>query len=139
MNRALLVVICDFMVLSMMSMSDFATHANLNSPLGADGANHAILDASLSRTLLEELKLRQARIEEEFMQAVDDAIKGREEDQLKLETLSTELAASRAQIKYLTQRLALTPEEIGELSTEALRKLWEDEAKSRELAQIRYD
>lgn len=137
MNRAILVVICDFVVLSMMSLTDFGTVARGRLP--GDGRPGTVLDAALSRDILAEAAARLERLEAEYRLAAEAARDGDEAAAAKAASLASELAAARVQVEYLTERLALTPENMGELSPEAMLRLWEKEARSRELAEVRYE
>ncbi len=129
MNRAILIVICDFVVSAMLSLST-GTHSG--QPAGTGGT---ALDNRTAAVVLQELRKEQLRLETarkalkeaQFQQGFDAA----RESQLK--ELADQLAQYKTRSEILERKLTLTRETTGALSPEQLQKQLEQEIHRRHL------
>ncbi len=130
MNRAILIVICDFLVSSMLSLMTGMVPAHT----GGTGVG---LDERTTRLLLAELEVRRQDIERlrnQLRQAA--AAKNSDADSAALRRLTAELARNLRQRAELNRRLKATPENTGKLTPEQLKKLLDQETERRIEAEL---
>lgn len=135
MNRSILIVICDFIVSSMLALST----GLMTSDNPAGGAQS--VDAQTMNTIVVELRSEQARMEaaraelrRELVAAADNA-SARE----KLAELEKQLAALQVKSEMLEKQAKLTPETTGALTPEALQKQLEKEIERRAYLRLQHD
>ena len=106
MNKAILIVICDFLVSAMLSMMTGMV-------AGHSGGTGVGLDENTTRMLLVELENKHRELEElrsQLRRAADSA-----EVNARLRRLAKEIAANRLQRETLKKQLELTDKNTGEL------------------------
>ncbi|MCQ2352279.1 MAG: hypothetical protein MJ033_02240 [Victivallaceae bacterium] len=132
MNRSILIVICDFLVSSMLSMMTGMVPANSSgSGIGLDANSTRVLIVELERSRGELLQLRAAlreNIERGNMTAENEA---------KLEELNRKLAQNEMEMERLQELAKSTPENTGNLSREELEKRLNQEKLRRIEAEVR--
>ena len=119
MNKAILIVICDFLVSAMLSMMTGMVAAH-------SGGTGVGLDENTTRMLLAELQNNRRELEkmrEELRRAADTA-----ENAAKLRRLAQQLAANRLQQESLNKQLNARKDNTGELTPAQLKQML-DEAK----------
>ena len=119
MNKAILIVICDFLVSAMLSMMTGMVAAH-------SGGTGVGLDENTTRMLLAELQNNRRELEkmrEELRRAADTA-----ENAAKLRHLAQQLAANRLQQESLNKQLNARKDNTGELTPAQLKQML-DEAK----------
>lgn len=128
MNRAILIVICDFIVSAMLSLFTGSSAAT-----SAEGTRGAALDNRTAVMVLEELRREQAELTKQRQALLDEQYaRGFTGDrQRRLAELSDRLAEASARADMLERRIAATRQDTGELSPEHLRKKLEREIASR--------
>ncbi|WP_294433261.1 hypothetical protein [uncultured Victivallis sp.] len=134
MNRAILIVICDFLVSAMLSMMTGMVPAHVGgSGVGLDGRTTALLLSELQnrRQQLEATreKLREAQQKEGFSEAREQM----------LEKLAGELADTLLKREQLEERLRLTRTNTGALTPEQLQRRLDREIRNRHLNRIRLE
>ena len=134
MNRAILIVICDFLVSAMLSMMTGMVPAHVGgSGVGLDGRTTALLLSELQnrRQQLEATreKLREAQQKEGFSEAREQM----------LEKLAGELADTLLKSEQLEERLRLTRTNTGALTPEQLQRRLDREIRNRHLNRIRLE
>ena len=134
MNRAILIVICDFLVSAMLSMMTGMVPAHAGgSGVGLDGRTTALLLSELQnrRQQLEATreKLREAQQKEGFSEAREQM----------LEKLAGELADTLLKSEQLEERLRLTRTNTGALTPEQLQRRLDREIRNRHLNRIRLE
>lgn len=134
MNRAILIVICDFLVSAMLSMMTGMVPAHVGgSGVGLDGRTTALLLSELQnrRQQLEATreKLREAQQKEGFSEAREQM----------LEKLAGELADTLLKTEQLEERLRLTRTNTGALTPEQLQRRLDREIRNRHLNRIRLE
>lgn len=134
MNRAILIVICDFLVSAMLSMMTGMVPAHVGgSGVGLDGRTTALLLSELQnrRQQLEaaRTKLREAQQKEGFSEAREQM----------LEKLAGELADTLLKSEQLEEQLRLTRANTGLLTPEQLQRRLDREIRNRHLNRIRLE
>ncbi len=134
MNRAILIVICDFLVSAMLSMMTGMVPAHVGgSGVGLDGRTTALLLSELQnrRQQLEATreKLREAQQKVGFSEAREQM----------LEKLAGELADTLLKSEQLEERLRLTRTNTGALTPEQLQRRLDREIRNRHLNRIRLE
>ena len=134
MNRAILIVICDFLVSAMLSMMTGMVPAHVGgSGVGLDGRTTALLLSELQnrRQQLEaaRTKLREAQQKGGFSEAREQM----------LEKLAGELADTLLKSEQLEERLRLTRANTGSLTPEQLQRRLDREIRNRHLNRIRLE
>lgn len=134
MNRAILIVICDFLVSAMLSMMTGMVPAHVGgSGVGLDSRTTALLLTELQnrRQQLEatRAKLREAQQKEGFSEAREQM----------LEKLAGELADTLLKSEQLEERLRLTRTNTGALTPEQLQRRLDREIRNRHLNRIRLE
>ena len=127
MNKAILIVICDFLVSAMLSMMTGMV-------AGHSGGTGVGLDENTTRMLLVELENKHRELEElrsQLRRAADSA-----EVNARLRRLAKEIAANRLQRETLKKQLELTDKNTGELTPEQLKKLLDAEKIARYTAEV---
>jgi chromosome segregation ATPase len=122
MNRAILIVICDFLVSAMLTMMTGMVP-------GHTGGTGVGLDENTTKVLLADLNKRQQEIEALRAQLRDNLNNGAADPamQEELKKLTAELAANLARQGRLKAALAATAENTGLLDADRLRKRLEEE------------
>ena len=124
MNRAILIVICDFIVSAMLSL--FTGSAAVSTDGGTRGA---ALDNRTAEMVLQEMlrekaeleKMRQGLLDEQFRQGFTG------DRQRRLSELSDRLAEVTARAELLAQKTASTARDTGAMTPENLQKQQEKE------------
>ncbi len=134
MNRAILIVICDFIVSAMLSLATGS--GEHSSPYGVRGA---VLDSGAAAIVMQEMRAEQLRLE-----AARKALLDAQFDQgfsasraAAVRELTAKLAQSQARSEMLERKLALRPENSGALTPEQLQKQLEKEIGNRHVLKIR--
>ena len=127
MNRSIMVVICDFIILSMLSMMPGLFNNPAGGHLGSTGTS-AALDAHTSQMIIEQLRMQEERLRDarEALLLQQRELELSAEKSKELDQLTEELVKTRANLEFLQKQLALTPEEMGELTKEDLQKHLEE-------------
>lgn len=134
MNRAILIVICDFLVSAMLSMMTGMVPAHTGGTgVGLDHQTTALLIAEL-RQRRQELtaareQLRQARRKQGFD----------EERERQLRELTAQLADTHAKTEKLENQMKLKPESAGALTPEQLQARLDKEVQRRYQLRLEYD
>ena len=128
MNRAILIVICDFIVSAMLSL--FTGSAQVGT---ASGTRGAALDNRTAVMVLQEMRREQAELEKMRKSLLDEQYRqGFTGDrQRRLAELSDRLAEVTARAETLEKKTASTARETGAMTPEALQKQLEKEITSR--------
>ena len=128
MNRAILIVICDFIVSAMLSLftgSSAATSADGTRGAALDNRTAVIVLNELRREQAELVKQRQALLEEQFTRGFTG------DRQRRLAELTDRLAEASARADMLERKTASTKKDTGELTPEHLQRQLEKEVSSR--------
>ena len=146
MNRAVLIVICDFLVSSMLAMLTSMVPANFGSSAGqggggAIGSPGVGLDAPTTALILNELRIREAQLEElrrrlhetRRTQGFDEK---REEE---IRKLTDELAATRIKVKQLELIAANNQKTIGKLTPAELKKRLDEAEIKNQMLELRIE
>ena len=126
MNRAILIVICDFLVSAMLSMMTGMVPAHT----GGTGVG---LDERTTRLLLGELELRQRELENLRNRLREAALRrtGSAENDRQLRKITDEMIDNMRRIEAVKRAQRATAANTGTLSPEELRKQLEQEARKR--------
>ncbi len=127
MNKAILIVICDFLVSAMLSMMTGMVAAH-------SGGTGVGLDENTTRMLLSELENNRRELEEmrEKLRRAADTVENAEE----LKRLARQLAENRLKQETLKKQLSSTRENTGELTPAELKKMLDEEKLKRFAAEI---
>ncbi len=140
MNRAILVVICDFVVLSMLALNHGFNRNGSQEPFGA-GAQLSVIDRATGDKLVVELRATQQKLEAARAKLLEEEYKSgflaaREEEIAKL---NAELAETRARADYLEKKFALEPQEIAAMTPEQLQRMLDQAETSGALNEARFE
>ncbi len=126
MNRAILIVICDFLVSAMLTMMTGMVP-------GHTGGTGVGLDENTTKVLLKELDRQNAELEELRAKLRETVAKmgSTPEYEAKLRELAHKLAENKLQQGKLRASLAATPENTGELDAKELQRRLEAEQKAK--------
>ena len=127
MNKAILIVICDFLVSAMLSMMTGMV-------AGHSGGTGVGLDENTTRLLLVELENNRRELEKmrrELRRAADSV-----ENAAELRRLAKEIASNRLQQETLKKQLSARKENTGELTPAQLKKLLDEEKLKRFAAEV---
>ena len=130
MNRAILIVICDFLVSAMLSMMT----GMVPSHTGGTGVG---LDENTTQVLLAQLdasKRELERVRRELREAAEKV--GSQKYDAQLREIAKKLAENRLKREQLEELLKRTPSNTGKLSPEALKKKLDEEKIKRYQAEI---
>ena len=127
MNKAILIVICDFLVSAMLSMMTGMV-------AGHSGGTGVGLDENTTRMLLVELENNRRELEDmrEKLRRAADTV----ENSAELRRLAKQLAENRLKQETLKKQLAAKKENTGELTPAELKKLLDEEKLKRFEAEI---
>ncbi|MBQ4106457.1 MAG: hypothetical protein IJC73_02620 [Lentisphaeria bacterium] len=134
MNRSILIVICDFIVSSMLTMI-----AGLSqNPVLAGGSNGVPLDNRTATVVLTELRREQEQLTAAHRRMLEEQLKSGNpaEKKAELESMTRKLAEAGARIELLEKQLALTPDTAGALRAEQLQSQLEHELNQRHLLRL---
>ncbi|MCP3967155.1 MAG: hypothetical protein GY750_01345 [Lentisphaerae bacterium] len=136
MNRSILIVICDFIVLSVLSLS-FGVAPNSYNFTGSGTR----VDDYTANLLVSELKKQAQRLEENRKSLVEAQhklgyLEGREKQ---LRTVNDELVKTRAILEFLNRKLKNRKGDIGKLSSEQLQRQIEKELHKRSELKVKMD
>ena len=134
MNRSILIVICDFIVSSMLTMI-----AGLSqNPVLAGGSNGVPLDNRTATVVLTELRREQEQLTAAHRRMLEEQLKSGNpaEKKAELEAMTRKLAEAGARIELLEKQLALTPDTAGPLRAEQLQSQLEHELNQRHLLRL---
>lgn len=130
MNRAILIVICDFLVSAMLTMMTGMVP-------GHTGGTGVGLDESTTKVLLNELGRRQQELETLRARLRETVARGADpESAAQLKKLTVELAENLSRQSRLRAALAATPENTGRLDADKLRKQLDEEQLRRRVLEI---
>ncbi len=127
MNRAILIVICDFLVSAMLTMMTGMVP-------GHSGGTGVGLDENTTKVLLSELDRQNAELEKlraKLRETVAKMGSLTPEQQSELQRLTARLAENKMQQSKLRASLAATPENTGELDAKELQRRLEAEQKAK--------
>ncbi len=126
MNRAILIVICDFLVSAMLTMMTGMVP-------GHTGGTGVGLDENTTKVLLQELDRQNAELEELRAKLRETVARmgSTPEQEAKLRELAQKLAENKLQQSKLRASLAATPENTGELDAKELQRRLEAEQKAK--------
>ncbi len=126
MNRAILIVICDFLVSAMLSMMTGMVAAH-------SGGTGVGLDETTTRMLLAELENKRSELEQLRNRLREATVRlgATPEREAELRRLAAELAANLRRTEELRGALERTPETTGELTPEELKKRLDAEIERR--------
>ncbi len=145
MNRAILIVICDFLVSAMLSMmtgmvpAGYGAQGQHHTGSGAIGAPGVGLDAATTALLLAELRNRQTELEL-ARQQLREAQKQQGFDEARdreLQALARQLAEAKIKGDQLAAMIAARRENTGKLTPTELKKQLDEERIQREFTAIR--
>lgn len=127
MNKAILIVICDFLVSAMLSMMTGMV-------AGHSGGTGVGLDENTTRMLLVELENNRRELEDmrEKLRRAADTV----ENSAELRRLAKQLAENRLKQETLKKQLAAKKENTGELTPAELKKLLDEEKLKRFAVEI---
>lgn len=137
MNRSILIIICDFIITSMIYLN--GGFSAIESPFRDGGG--ATIDRSTVKMVIAELQTQRAALEAERRRLIAEQTAGSGDAAAKsrVEKLTGELAKTRAKIEFMERRAALTRETAGPLSPAALQKELEAEISRKALIQSQYE
>ena len=126
MNRAILIVICDFLVSAMLTMMTGMVP-------GHTGGTGVGLDESTTKVLLSELDRRNSELEElrTKLRETIARLGSTPEREAELRRLAAQIAANKVRQSKLRAALAATPDNTGELSARELQRRLEEEQRTR--------
>lgn len=135
MNRAILIVICDFIVSAMLSLFTGSPANSTDSPRGAalDNRTAVIVLDELRREQAELARQRQTLLEEQFARGLTGDRKRR------LAELSDRLAEASARADMLAKKTVSTKHDTGALSPENLQRQLEKEITGRYRLRLRQE
>lgn len=137
MNRSIMVVICDFIVLSMLSMLPGLQNISSSEIAGGAGSGGNTIDIVASQLVFEELSESLEALEvqrQELLKLQEQAFDAARAEEL--ERLNQKLAEMSEKLSYLEKQLALTPQSMEELSPEALQKMLLKERQERRMLEL---
>lgn len=126
MNRAILIVICDFLVSAMLTMMTGMVP-------GHTGGTGVGLDESTTKVLLGELDRRNSELEElrSKLRETIARLGSSPEREAELRRLTEQIAANKVRQSKLRAALAATPDNTGELNARELQRRLEEEQRTR--------
>ncbi len=133
MNRAILIVICDFLVSAMLSMMTGMAPVHPGFGAGLDSKTAAMLIAELRQR---ERELTSAR---EQLQEAQRRLGYDEERERQLKALTAQLAETLARTEKLESQMKLKPQSLGRQTTEQLQAQLDKEVARRHQLRIEYD
>ena len=131
MNRSILIVICDFIITSMIYLN--GGFSAIESTFRDGGG--ATLDRATVQTVLAELIRQRDTLDAERRELIHS---GNTQNR-RLEELTAQLAQTRARIEFMERRVRLNRDNSGPLSAGELRKELETEIGRTALAETRYE
>ena len=137
MNRSILIVICDFIITSMIYLN--GGFSAIESPFQDGGG--ATIDRSAVDIIITELENQRAELEKaraELLKAASDA-KISQAKVREAERISHELANIRSKLEFMERRARLNRENIGPQTPAALQKELEEEIRRKNLAQAKFE
>ena len=137
MNRSILIVICDFIITSMIYLN--GGFSAIESPFQDGGG--ATIDRSTVDLIIDRLESQQQELENARKALLDAAGKaGKSAQQAQeLERLTGELANTRAKLEFMERRARLNRNDSGPLTAAELQKELEEEIKRKNQAQARFE
>ena len=137
MNRSILIVICDFIITSMIYLN--GGFSAIESPFRDGGG--ATIDRSTVDLIITRLEQQQLELENTRKALLEAAGKaGKSEQQAKeLERITGELANTRSKLEFMERRARLTRNDSGPMSAGDLQKELEEEIKRKNQAQARFE
>ncbi|MBR2357036.1 MAG: hypothetical protein IKA65_03300 [Lentisphaeria bacterium] len=137
MNRSILIVICDFIITSMIYLN--GGFSAIESPFQDGGG--ATIDRSAVNVIIAELENQRAELEKARAELIKKAAGGQQaaKDAREVRRLSGELANVRSKLEFMERRARLNRENAGPLTPMALQKELEEEIRQKNLAQARYE
>ncbi len=137
MNRSILIVICDFIITSMIYLN--GGFSAIESPFRDGGG--ATIDRSTVQMVIAELESQRVVLETERQRLLAERMApGKEQtENARLEALTQELAQTRAKIEYMERRARLSRESAGPLSPAEIQKELEKEIAAKALIRTQYE
>lgn len=137
MNRSILIVICDFIITSMIYLN--GGFSAIESPFRDGGG--ATIDRSTVQMVIAELESQRVVLETERQRLLAERMApGKEQtENARLEALTQELAQTRAKIEYMERRARLSRESAGPLSPAEIQKELEKEIAAKSLIRTQYE
>ena len=137
MNRSILIVICDFIITSMIYLN--GGFSAIESPFQDGGG--ATIDRSAVNVVISELEKQRNELEKTRKALLDAAARGKDAQAKaqQAERVSAELARVRSKLEFMERRARLNREESGPQTPAALQKELEEEIRRKNLAQVKYE
>ncbi len=136
MNRSIMIVICDFVVLSMMSMFSGGPGSGGASAGAAVSGGGNIIDDRAAMLIVETLRTQERQLEEMRQRLLAS---GDQSHLKEIGDVRRELAQVRARKEYLEEKLALKITEAGELSPDELQRQIQREVRRRMVLRGQYE
>ncbi|MBR7143553.1 MAG: hypothetical protein IKD10_01300 [Lentisphaeria bacterium] len=137
MNRSILIVICDFIITSMIYLN--GGFSAIESPFQDGGG--ATIDRSAVNVIISELEKQRDELEK-TRQALIKAAAQSKDAQAKAQQadkISIELAQVRSKLEFMERRARLNREESGPQTPAAVQKELEEEIRQKNLARAKYE
>ncbi len=137
MNRSILIIICDFIITSMIYLN--GGFSAIESPFRDGGG--ATIDRSTVKMIVSELETQRSELELERLKLIESRTAAGADKlrDARIAELTAELAATRAKIEFMERRARLSRENTGPMSAAELQKELEAEINSKTLAQSQYE
>ena len=137
MNRSILIVICDFIITSMIYLN--GGFSAIESPFQDGGG--ATIDRSAVNVIISELEKQRSELEkarEALLKAANKAQDAQAQKQ-QAERIAAELANVRSKLEFMERRARLNRENIGPQTPAALQKELEEEIRRKNIAQAKFE
>ncbi len=137
MNRSILIVICDFIITSMIYLN--GGFSAIESPFQDGGG--ATIDRSAVNVIISELESQRAELEKAraALLQVSENTKDAQAKAKQAERISSELAQIRSKLEFMERRARLNRENSGPQTPAALQKELEEEIRKKNIAQAKYE
>jgi len=136
-NRSILIVICDFIITSMIYLN--GGFSATESPFRDGGG--ATIDRSTVNIIINELEQQRNELEStrRALLAANAKAGGEAQRKKTLDRINRDLAETRAKLEFMERRARLTRENSGPLSPAALQKELEEEIRQKNLAKAKFE
>ena len=135
MNRSILIVICDFIITSMIYLNG-GFSAIESKPYDGRPADRSTMNIIAKQLDAHRAALEQARSE---LIAQHAAVQDSEKKARELERITSELASTRARLEYIQRKNSLTEENAGVMTKADIQKELADEILHKNMAQAKFE
>lgn len=137
MNRSILIVICDFIITSMIYLN--GGFSAIESPFQDGGG--ATIDRSAVNVIISELENKRAELEKArtALLAVSSDARSAQAKAKEADRIATELANVRSKLEFMERRARLNRENSGPQTAGALQKELEEEIREKNLARAKFE